>query len=40
MLQTIDRKLYDAERTEQIGKYAPNIDREDSYFLIETELTH
>jgi len=36
MKQIIERKLYDTDRAEQIAKYAPNTDRGDFYFLIET----
>lgn len=36
MQRVIDRKLYDTERAEQIAKYAPNTDRGDYDYLIET----
>lgn len=32
----IDRKLYDTDRAEQIAQYAPNTDRGDLYYLVET----
>lgn len=32
----IDRKLFDTERAEQIARYAPNTDRGDYNYLIET----
>ena len=36
MQQVIDRKLYDTDRAEQIAQHAPNTDRGDFYYLIET----
>ena len=36
MQRVIDRKLYDTDRAEQIAQYAPNADRSDLYYLIET----
>ena len=36
MQRVIDRKLYDTDRAEQIAQYAPNTDRGNFHFLIET----
>ncbi len=36
MKQIINRKLYDTDQAEQIARHAPNTDRQDFYFLIET----
>jgi hypothetical protein len=36
MKQLIDRKLYDTDEAEQIAKYAPNTDRDDFRYVIET----
>lgn len=36
MQRVIDRKLYDTDRAEQIAKHAPNTDRGDYHYLIET----
>jgi hypothetical protein len=36
MQRVIDRKLYDTDRAEQIAQYAPNKDRSDLYYLVET----
>lgn len=36
MQRVIDRKLYDTDRAEQITQHAPNTDRGDFYYLIET----
>ena len=34
--RVIDRKLYDTDRAEEIAQYAPNTDRSDFHFLVET----
>ena len=36
MQRVIERKLYDTDRAEQIAQHAPNTDRGDFYYLIET----
>lgn len=36
MQRVINRKLYDTDRAEQIAQYAPNTDRGDFHYLIET----
>lgn len=36
MKRVIDRKLYDTDRAEQIAQHAPNADRGDFHYLIET----
>jgi hypothetical protein len=36
MKQVIDRALYDTENAEKIARYAPNTDRSDFGYLIET----
>lgn len=36
MKRVIDRTLYDTERAEQIAQYAPNTDRSDFHYHIET----
>lgn len=36
MQRVIDRKLYDTDQAEQIAQHAPNTDRGDLYYLIET----
>ena len=36
MQRVIDRKLYDTDRAEQIAQHAPNTDRGDLYYLVET----
>jgi len=36
MKRVIDRKLYDTDRAEQIAQHAPNTDRGDFHYLIET----
>jgi hypothetical protein len=36
MQRVIDRKLYDTDRAEQIAQHAPNTDRGNLHYLIET----
>lgn len=36
MQRVINRELYDTDRAEQIAQHAPNTDRGDFYYLIET----
>ncbi|XVH32634.1 hypothetical protein ACNS7O_05455 [Haloferacaceae archaeon DSL9] len=36
MQRVIDRKLYDTDRAEQIARHAPNTDRGNFHYLIET----
>jgi hypothetical protein len=36
MKRVIDRKLYDTDRAEPIAQHAPNTDRGDFHYLIET----
>jgi hypothetical protein len=36
MRRVIDRKLYDTDQAEQIARHAPNVDRGDFHYLIET----
>lgn len=36
MKRVINRKLYDTDQAEPIAKHAPNTDRSDLYYLIET----
>ena len=36
MMQVINRKLYNTETADQLAQYAPNWDKSDFHYLIET----